>query len=113
MAIIGTVTVTSIIAPTSSADTYPVTDPLYGIDGLRSVADETERNVISDLRRREGMLVFQRDTNIYYSLLTSPWNGTNTDWVIFSNGPIGQDVFVTGGTYSDGSATFIDRKSTV
>jgi hypothetical protein len=96
MAIIGTVTVTSIIAPTSSADTYPVTDPLYGIDGLRSVANETERNNIPNLRRREGMLVFQRDTDIYYSLLASPWNGTNTDWAIFSGS--GSGTTFTGGT---------------
>lgn len=37
MAIPGTVTVTSIIAPTSTGDTYPVIDPRYGIDGLRNV----------------------------------------------------------------------------
>lgn len=86
MAILGTVTVTSIIAPTSSADTYPVIDPLYGIDGLRSVADSIERNAIPDLRRREGMLVYQRDNSTYYKLLTSPWVGNDTDWSVFNSG---------------------------
>lgn len=80
-AIAGSVTVTGFIAPTDTTDTYPVTDAVYGIDGLRSVADATARNAIPDARRRYGMIVFTQDNNKYWQLQASPWSGTNTDWV--------------------------------
>lgn len=54
----GSVSFTGFVAPTDSTDTYPVIDPLWGIDGLRSVADVTTMNAISTGRRREGMLVY-------------------------------------------------------
>jgi hypothetical protein len=90
MAIPGTVTVTAIIAPTSTGDTYPVTDSIYAIDGLRNVNTNTDRNSISNDRRRQGMLVGVNSTGttktIYWSLLPSPWNGTDSDWVLFESG---------------------------
>ncbi len=98
MAIPQTVTVTGVIAPTSVLDTYPVLDPLYGIDGLRSVSGATERNDISTLRRREGMLAYQQDNATYYKLLPSPWDGTDNDWTPLSFS--GNSVF-TGMTTDD------------
>lgn len=80
----GSVTVTGFIAPTDTTDTYPVIDPIYGIDGLRSVADSAERNAISNDRRRYGMIVFTRSDGKYWKLENSPWSGTNTDWVEFT-----------------------------
>jgi hypothetical protein len=115
MAIPGTIPVTGIIAPTASNDTYAVIDPIYGIDGLRSVANSTERNAITSERKREGMLVYQRSDSKYYKLLASPWNGTSSDWIEFSSGSSsggtssGFDVFVTGGTYTSGTATFTNN----
>lgn len=79
-AIPGSVSVTGILAPTDSTDTYAVTDPSYGIDGLRSVADYTVRNAIPNSRRRFGMLVFTQNDSKYWSLNSSPWSGDDSDW---------------------------------
>jgi hypothetical protein len=57
MAIPGTVTFTAVAAPTSTGDTYPVIDPKYGIDGLRNVLTNVERNAIPNDRRKQGMIV--------------------------------------------------------
>jgi len=53
----GGVIVTGFISPTDPLDTYPVIDPLYGIDGLRNVDTINDLNNIPDLRRRAGMFV--------------------------------------------------------
>lgn len=77
MAISGTITVIAPIAPSDSADVYPVTLSQYGKGGLRTVSDSTERLSISSPRREVGMLVYEQNTGNYYTLL----NGiTNSDW---------------------------------
>jgi len=83
-AIPGSVSVTGILAPTDSTDTYAVTDPGYGIDGLRSVADLAARNAIPDARRRFGMLVFTQSDQMYWTLKVGPWIGTDDDWAALS-----------------------------
>ena len=50
----GGVEVLGFISPTDPLDTYPVIDPLYGIDGFRNVVDLTELNAIPDLRDRKS-----------------------------------------------------------
>jgi hypothetical protein len=78
MPIPGTVPVSGIIAPSSTQDTYPVTDPQYGLGGLRTVADLAERDALPVSRRQIGMLVYVTSTNKHYIL----FNGiANTDWV--------------------------------
>ncbi len=97
--IIGGVQVTGFISPTDSSDTYAVIDPIYGVDGLRSVSGTTERNNITTERRREGMLVYVQSDGKYYKLLPSPWSGTNSDWVEFSvNSSGGTDTYWTSGS---------------
>jgi hypothetical protein len=86
-AIPGSVSITGFLATTDSTDTYAVIDPLYGVDGLRSVLDHSARNAISDLRRREGMITYTRNDGFYWKLLPSPWTGNDADWTLFSNGP--------------------------
>jgi hypothetical protein len=88
MAIQGTVTLTGPIAPTTTGDTYPVFDAIYGLDGLRNVETITDRNAIPNDRRRAGMLVGVSGLSgtEYYTLLDSPWNGTSSDWKKFSSG---------------------------
>ena len=82
MPITGTVAVSGIIAPTSVLDTYPVTDPQWGLGGLRSVATTTDRNNIEYPRRQEGMMVYVQDQDSYYALV----GGTsNTDWILFNH----------------------------
>lgn len=139
--IIGGVQVTGFISPTDSSDTYAVIDPIYGVDGLRSVSGTTERNYITTERRREGMLVYVQSDGKYYKLLSSPWNGTDSDWIEFSvgssftGGTISEatiftgglsattisastylglpvDVRVTGGTYTSSTGTATFRNNT-
>ena len=87
MPITGTVAVSGIIAPTSVLDTYPVTDPQWGLGGLRSVATTTDRNNIEYPRRQEGMMVYVQDQDSYYALV----GGTsNTDWILFNQSQSGQ-----------------------
>ena len=81
MAITGTVQVTGRIAPTSDLDTYAVTDPKYGLGGLRSVATTTARNAITMKRRERGMMVYVEDVNTYYTLI----GGTaDANWTVFT-----------------------------
>lgn len=62
-AIPGGVRVQGFIAPTSSNDTYPVTDPHYGLGGLRTVLNLGQRDQIPAARRMVGMLVFVQQQN--------------------------------------------------
>jgi hypothetical protein len=68
MPIPGVVKVTGTIGPTDITDAYACIDPIYGIDGLRSVANITERNNITTPRRRYGMIVFVQSEQTYYQL---------------------------------------------
>ena len=77
MPIPNTVTVAAPIAPTSELDTYPVTNPKYGLGGLRTVADETERTSISEQRKQAGMFVYQSANKTYYTLVD---NGGSLVW---------------------------------
>lgn len=81
MPAISGVNVGGVIAPFDTADTYPVVDPRYGVDGLRSVADAAARNAVPAARRREGMQVYTAADQRTWRLLPAPWAGTNADWV--------------------------------
>ena len=94
MPIPGTVPVTGIIAPTSTADTYPVTDPRYGLGGLKSVADLVERDAIATERREKGMIVFVVSENKHYMLKSGI---ANTDWLDLQN--IVSDSLIDGGNF--------------
>ena len=72
----GSIPVTGFIAPTDTSDLYPVTDAIYGLDGLRNVNDYTERDNTSLLRRREGMIVGVISDGTYWRLMAS--TGSNT-----------------------------------
>ena len=85
----GSIPVTGFIAPTDTADTYPVTDAIYGIDGLRNVPTYTDMYDISLERRREGMIVGIMSDNTYWKLLPSTgsntWNlGSASNWQEFA-----------------------------
>lgn len=89
MSITGTVPVSDPIAPTSELDTYPVTNPKYGLGGLRSVATIAERDAITNARREVGMLVYVSNLNKYYSLTGGVGN---SNWYEFSSGSGGMGV---------------------
>lgn len=91
MAITGTVQVTGRIAPTSDLDTYAVTDPQYGLGGLRSVATTSARNAITMKRRERGMMVYVEDVNTYYTLI----GGTaDANWTVFTGEGGGQLLII-------------------
>ena len=78
MPIPGTVPLSGKVAPTSELDTFPVTDPRYGLGGLRTVADITERNSIPAERRQVGMMVYVLSESLYYRLAGDTGNN---NWV--------------------------------
>ena len=81
--ITGGVPLGGFISPTDSADTFPVTNPTFGLGGLRNVGSTADRDAIPADRREQGMLVFVENDLKYYSLS----GGTgNSDWEIFSSG---------------------------
>lgn len=90
----GSIPVTGFIAPTDTSDDYAVTDAIYGIDGLRNVADYTERNNISIERRRAGMVVGTINDGKYWRLKNQAWTlGSSGDWELFLQvGPSGSVV---------------------
>lgn len=88
--------VTGTLVPTDSADNYAVTDSIYGIDGLRNVADHDARNMIPLLRRRQGMVVGTQDDGLYWKLkedtILEPWTvsdasdpAANANWEEFAS----------------------------
>jgi hypothetical protein len=74
--------IASRIAPFDTADTFATHDSQWGRDGYRSVADLTERDAISDARRKEGMLVYVITTDTTYQL----YGGiTNSNWRTYAS----------------------------
>lgn len=94
----GGVEVIGFISPTDPLDTYPVIDPLYGIDGFRNVNLISDLHIIPELRRRAGMVVGVSGGTQYYKLKSSPWNYNITDWEVFNSG---------GGTFTGGTGSCI------
>jgi hypothetical protein len=88
-----------LITPISLNDSYPVIDPIFGIDGLRNVSSLSDMYNIPMEKRRSGMVVGVSDnlnnTVVYYKLKPEgnglTWSvGTSSDW----------DGFLTSGTGS-------------
>jgi len=103
MPITGTVPITGIIAPTSELATYPVTDPQYGLGGLRSVGTTAQRNAIAQERREEGMMVYVQNVDSYYALV----GGTSdSDWVLFTPSGLGPQG-PTGPTGANGTTLLL------
>ena len=69
----GTVPLSGIIAPSDTADVYPVTEDIYNKGGHRSVDSLIERDAIPHERRKEGMIVYVISTKINYQLVNSTW----------------------------------------
>ena len=69
------------LSPMDTRDTYAVTDPVYGIDGLRNVGLISELNEIPFERRRAGMIVGVGGGESYYKLKNiSNWLYDISDW---------------------------------
>ncbi len=76
----GGVGVMGFISPRDTRDTYAVTDSIYGRDGLRNVNTVNDLHLISQDRRRAGMLVGVNNGEKYFKLKPAPWNMTLSDW---------------------------------
>jgi len=101
--ITGGTRVAGFISPTDTNDTYPVIDPIYGIDGFRNVSTINDMNSIPNLRRRVGMVVGVSGGTDYYKLKVEPWSGITADWEPFFITGIGE---AEDGDYTDG--LFVD-----
>ena len=102
----GGVEVFGFISPSEPTDTYPVIDPIYGIDGLRNVDTISDLDNIPDLRRRSGMVVGVSGGTEYYKLNPSPWNFDFTDWSVFNSGGGGSGL--SSYTYNNNTFTILD-----
>jgi hypothetical protein len=78
--IMGGVSVMGFIAPNSIYDTYPVIDPIYGIDGLRNVDTIDDMLAITFERRRAGMVVGIEGGKRFFKLKDIEWSGELSDW---------------------------------
>lgn len=78
--IMGGISVMGFIAPNSIYDTYPVIDPIYGIDGLRNVDTIDDMLSISFERRRAGMVVGIEGGKRFFKLKNIEWSGELSDW---------------------------------
>ena len=79
----GSVPLTGKVAPTDTTDTFATHVDIYGEGGYMTVADQTEREAITTERRKQGMAVFQNDTNKMYILQGGI---ANTNWTEFTGG---------------------------
>lgn len=98
---LGGVGVMGYISPMSTDDTYPVIDPLYGIDGFRNVETIDELIEIPFERRRSGMIVGIDGGERYFRLKNTEWNGDINDW---------KEVFITDVNPNTNKSSFIDKE---
>lgn len=94
MPIPGIVPVTGTIGPTDVTDIHATIDPFWGIDGLRSVANLSERDAITTPRRRHGMVVFVRSNGRYYQMQSDLTSWTDWGTTLGGGGTPKKDIFV-------------------
>ena len=105
MGITGYISIGLPLGPNTETDPVFITDPQYGLGGLRTVETIQKRNEIVTARRQVGMMVYVQEDDNYYSLIGGI---SNSDWVEFSIG-----VGTPGATGATGtSLVLIDEVST-
>lgn len=88
MAITGYISYSLPIGTVNTTDNAYVTDPQFGLGGVRSVGTTADRDAIKTARRQTGMIVYVQGENKYYSLVGSTGN---TAWTEFK----GESVMTT------------------
>lgn len=88
MAITGYISYSLPIGTVNTTDNAYVTDPQFGLGGVRSVGTTADRDGIKNNRRQTGMIVYVQGENKYYSLVGSTGN---TAWTEFK----GESVMTT------------------
>jgi hypothetical protein len=105
MGITGYISIGLPLGPNTETDPVFITDPQYGLGGLRTVETIQKRNEIVTARRQVGMMVYVQEDDNYYSLIGGI---DNSNWVEFSIG-----VGTPGATGATGTAlVLIDEVST-
>jgi len=93
MPITGYISVGLPIGPNVDSDPYFVTNPRYGLGGLRTVGNTAERDSIISQRRELGMMVYVSGNDKFYYLS----GGTgNSYWTEFTGSSGGGSGAVTG-----------------
>lgn len=113
MPITGYISIGLPLGPNTETDPVFITDPKYGLGGLRTLGTTAQRDAIVDARREQGMVVFVSGDSTYYSLM----GGTgNTSWTKLST-VIGSEISIplvpVATTGSTGVASFNDNDFTV
>lgn len=101
MTLIPGINVGSAVVPFDDADDQASHKAVYGLGGLRTVADLTERNNIMNNRREEGMQVYVQSDSKTYRLLAGFGAGVLTDLDF-------EEVTGGGGASGDTRPTFND-----
>jgi len=106
----GSVPLTGFIAPIDSTDSYAVTDEMYHRGGYRTVQNTTDRDNITEDRRKAGMLVFVYDDSSRYRL-----EPDLTTWVIDDSGTGGgiPEAPTDGDTYARQSSAWVSIQAVV
>lgn len=103
--ITGTVRISGPVSPFNVEDTYPATDPQYGLGGLRTVGTTTDMEAIPASRRQVGMMVYVSGATAFYSLVgttaNSGWTtsfqmGAGTNILPLNNTFTGVNTFTAG-----------------
>jgi hypothetical protein len=111
--ITGSIPLTNFIAPNSSADSYPITKPIYGLGGLRTVGNTGERDAITSARREAGMVVYVADIQKYYTLKGPTGNGDWTEFLLGSSGGVTGATGARGTTGSTGAGYLATSSSEI
>jgi|688.fasta_scaffold26547_2 hypothetical protein len=83
MPITGYISIGLPIGPNAESDPVFVTDPKYGLGGLRTIQTTADRDSIVDARRQQGMIAYVSEVDTYYSLIGGTGNG---NWKVFNSG---------------------------
>jgi len=68
------VKITGTIGPDTYEQQFPLTDPQFGLGGIRTVGTTTEMEAIYIDRRQEGMIVYVSGITAYYALIGTTAN---------------------------------------
>ena len=106
MPITGGVPIIGFLSPTEEVDSYPVTNPKYGLGGLRTIGASAGLSLIPQQRREEGMIVFAELEAKYYHLFGGTgdehWAELKFDGEDGATGPTGPPVrFTFGQTFPE------------
>jgi hypothetical protein len=113
------VKITGTIGPDTYEQQFPLTDPQFGLGGIRTVGTTTEMEAIYIDRRQEGMIVYVSGITAYYALIgttaNSGWTtgftfgrsvNNITNYVASFNGQTGAVQGVSSWNGQTGAVTF-------